>query len=65
MIRAFVLLTTKPGTSQEIVTSRKIKGVKLASSVFGRFDAVLVIETKDLQELAKIIYKVVEAHPNV
>lgn len=63
-IRAFVLLTTRPGTSQEIVTSRRIKGVKMASSVFGRFDAVLVIEAKDLQELAKIIYKVA-AHPNV
>ncbi len=65
MIRAFVLLTTKPGTSQEIVTSRKIRGVKVASSVFGRFDAVLVIEAKDLQELAEIIYDVVENHPNV
>lgn len=65
MIRAFVLLTTKPGTSQEIVTSRKIRGVKIASSVFGRFDAVLVIEAKNLQELAKIIYEVVETHPNV
>lgn len=65
MIRAFVLLTTKPGTSQEVVTSRKIRGVKMASSVFGRFDAVLVIEAKDLGELAKIIYEVVESHPNV
>jgi len=64
-IRAFVLLTTKPGTSQEIVTSRKIRGVKMASSVFGRFDAVLVIEARDLKELAKIIYDVVAAHPNV
>jgi DNA-binding Lrp family transcriptional regulator len=64
-IRAFVLLTTKPGTSQEIVTSRKIRGVKMASSVFGRFDAVLVIEAKDLPELAKIIYELVAAHPNV
>ncbi len=64
-IRAFVLLTTKPGTSQQIVSSRRIRGVKMASSVFGRFDAVLVIEAKSLQELAKIIYEVVERHPNV
>ena len=65
VIRAFVLLTTKPGTSQEVVTSRRIRGVKMASSVFGRFDAVLVIEAKDLQELAKIIYDDIAAHPNV
>jgi DNA-binding Lrp family transcriptional regulator len=64
-IRAFVLVTTKPGTSQEIVTSRRIRGVKMASSVFGRFDAVLVIEAKDLQELAKIVYDDVASHPNV
>ena len=60
-----MLLTTKPGTSQDIVASRRIRGVKMASSVFGRFDAVLVIEAKDLQELAKTIYEVIAAHPNV
>ena len=65
VIRAFVLLTTKPGTSQEVVTSRRIRGVKMASSVFGRFDAVLVIEAKDLKELAKIVYDDIASHPNV
>ena len=43
-IRAFVLLTMRPGTSEEIVQSRKIKGVTLANSVLGRFDAVAIIE---------------------
>ncbi len=65
VIRAFVLVTTKPGTSHEIVTSRRIRGVKMASSVFGRFDVVLVIEAKNLQELAKIIYDDIASHPNV
>jgi len=65
VIRAFVLVTTKPGTSHEIVTSRRIRGVKMASSVFGRFDVVLVIEAKNLQELAKSIYDDIASHPNV
>jgi len=64
-IRAFVLVTTKPGTSEEIVRSRRIKGVKLANSVLGRYDAVVVIEAESLDELKKIIYEVVEQQPNV
>jgi len=64
-IRAFVLITTKPGTSEEIVGARHIKGVKLANSVWGRYDAVVVIEAKDLDELKKIIYEMIERTPNV
>ncbi len=55
----------KPGTSQEIVTSRRIKGITMANSVIGRFDAVVVIEAPDLMELGKIIYEMIEQHPNV
>jgi len=65
IIRAFVMVTMKPGTSQEIVGSRRIRGVKMANSVLGRFDAVVVIEAESLEELRKIIYEMVEQHPNV
>jgi len=65
VIRAFVMVTMKPGTSQEIVGSRRIRGVKMANSVLGRFDAVVVIEAESLEELRKIIYEMVEQHPNV
>jgi len=65
VIRAFVMVTMKPGTSQEIVGSRRIRGVKMANSVMGRFDAVVVIEAESLEELRKIIYEMVEQHPNV
>jgi DNA-binding Lrp family transcriptional regulator len=64
-IRAFILLTMKPGTSEEIVSSRRIKGVKLASSVLGRFDALAIIEAGSSEELTKIIYEMVEQHPSV
>jgi DNA-binding Lrp family transcriptional regulator len=64
-IRAFVLLTMKPGTSEEIVSSRRIKGVKLASSILGRFDAIAVVEAESSEELTKIIYEMIEQHPNV
>ena len=64
-VRAFVLVRTKPGTSEEVVRARRIKGVKLANSVFGRFDAVVVIEAKDMNELKKNIYEMLERMPNV
>ena len=64
-IRAFVLLTMRPGTSEEIVQSRKIKGVTLANSVLGRFDAIAIIEADNSEQLTKIIYEMVEKHPNV
>jgi DNA-binding Lrp family transcriptional regulator len=64
-IRAFVMVTMKPGTSEEIIRSRRIKGIKIANSVLGRFDAVVVIEAESLQHLRKIIYEMVEQHPNV
>lgn len=64
-IRAFVLVTTKPGTSEQIVSARNVRGVKMANSVFGRFDAVVVVEAKDIQELSKIIYEMIEKAPNV
>jgi len=64
-LRAFVMVTMKPGTSQDIVRSRRIKGVKMANSVLGRFDAVVVIEARSLEELREIIYEMVEQHPNV
>lgn len=62
---AYVLVKTKPGTSHDLLASRKITGVKMANSVFGTYDAVLVIAAEDMDELANKIYDVVEKHPNV
>jgi nitrate reductase NapAB chaperone NapD len=59
------LVTAKPGTSEEIVGARRVRGVKLANSVFGRFDAVVVIEGKDFEELRKNIYEMLEKMPGV
>jgi DNA-binding Lrp family transcriptional regulator len=55
----------RPGTSEEIVRSRKIKGVTMANSVLGRFDAIAVIEADNSEELTKIIYEMIEQHPSV
>ena len=64
-VRAFVLVTTKPGTSEEVVKARKIKGVKLANSVFGRYDAIIVIEAKTVEEIRRTIYEILGKMPNI
>jgi DNA-binding Lrp family transcriptional regulator len=64
-LRAFVMVKVKPGTSEDIVKSRRIKGVKMANSVLGRFDAVLVVEAESLEKLKRIIYEMIEQQPNV
>lgn len=64
-LRAFVMIKVKPGTSEEIVKSRRIRGVKMANSVLGRFDAVIVVEAESLEKLRKIIYEMIEQQPNV
>ena len=33
-LRAFVMITVKPGTSEDIVRSRRIKGVRINSDAF-------------------------------
>jgi len=60
-----VLVQTKPGTSEEIVGTRRVRGVKLANSVFGRFDAAVVLEAKTLEELKRNIYEMLEKMPGV
>jgi len=64
-IRAFILVNTTPGTSEEIVRARTIRGVKIANSVFGRFDAVMMVEAKDSRELSKIVYEMIEKMPHI
>ena len=68
-MRAYVLLQTKPGTSEEVIralrATRQVEGVVMADSVFGRFDAIIVIEVPNLKALAEATYQVLEKNPNI
>ena len=68
-MKAYILITTKPGTSEEVVkylrAAGEVKGVISADSVFGRYDAIITIEAKDLNELSKTVYEVIEKIPNI
>ncbi|MCS6770240.1 MAG: Lrp/AsnC ligand binding domain-containing protein [Candidatus Caldarchaeum sp.] len=69
MVKAYVLVSTKPGTSEEVTNylreARNVKGVVSADSVFGRYDAIITVEVSDLPQLSQLIYKVIEKIPNV
>lgn len=67
-MRAYILVKAKPGTSEDIL--KVIKGLKginviLADSVYGRFDAVVVIEAQDLKALSEMVYKMIGGHPDI
>jgi DNA-binding Lrp family transcriptional regulator len=68
-LRAYVLVNTKPGTSEKVVkdlrSAKKIKGIVMADSVYGQYDAIVVMEVKDLKELMETVYKVLEKNPNI
>ena len=66
-MRVYVFINTKPGASEEVIKRIKsrVKEVVQADSIYGRFDAVVIIETKNLESVNEILYKVIEKDPNI
>lgn len=66
-MRAYIFIKTKPGTSEEVVKRirNSVKEVVQADSIYGRFDAVIIIETPKLEDINEIVYKVIEKDPNI
>jgi DNA-binding Lrp family transcriptional regulator len=66
-MRAYIFIKTKPGTSEEVVKRIKshVKEVVQADSIYGRFDAIVIIEAPNLESINEILYKVIEKDPNI
>ena len=66
-MKAYILIETKPGTSEEVVKAirNRFKNVLHADSVYGRHDVIVVIEAPDLEKLNDLVYKVIEKDPNI
>lgn len=68
-MKAYVFLETKPGTSEQVLqylsNISELKGVKQVDSVYGRFDAIILLEAADLNELGDLVYRVIEQVPNI
>ena len=66
-MKAYILLSTKPGTSLEVVQKirEKVKETVVADAIFGRYDAIVVLEAPVLEEINQVVYKIIEKDPNV
>jgi len=66
-MRAYIFIETKPGASEEVVKriKSKVKEVVQADSIYGRFDAIVIIEAPNLENINEILYKVIEKDPNI
>ena len=60
-LKAYILISTKPGTSLEVV--KRI--VVAADAIFGRYDAILVLEAPALENINQVVYRIIEKDPNV
>ena len=66
-MKAYILLSTKPGTSLDVVKRlrERVKGTVTADAIYGRYDAIVVIEAQTLDEINQVVYKIIEKDPNV
>ena len=66
-MKAYILISTKPGTSLEVVKriKDKVKEVVAADAIFGRYDAILILEAPALENINQVVYRIIEKDPNV
>ncbi len=65
-MKAYILLSTKLGTSLEVVKRlREVKETLVADAIFGRYDAIVILEAPCLEDINKVVYKIIEKDPNV
>jgi DNA-binding Lrp family transcriptional regulator len=66
-VRVYVFINTKPGASEEVIKRIKseVPEVVRADSIYGRFDAIAIIETPNLENVNELLYKVIEKDPNI
>ncbi|MCX8162699.1 MAG: Lrp/AsnC ligand binding domain-containing protein [Candidatus Bathyarchaeota archaeon] len=66
-LRAYILIRAKPGTSEDVVRriKEKVREVLLADSVYGRFDAIVVLDVPSFDRLNEIVYRVIASDPDI
>ncbi len=66
-MKAYILISTKPGTSLEVVQKikDKVKGTIAADAIFGRYDAIVILEAQALADINQVVYRIIEKDPNV
>ncbi len=59
MVKAIILVTTKPGEAKAVPKRlKRFRGVKQAYSAVGRWDGVVVAEDMNLEQIGQLAMKV-------
>jgi DNA-binding Lrp family transcriptional regulator len=65
-MRAFVLINVRTGEVREVVRQlRRVEGVVEATMTFGPYDAVAVVEGRDVQAVGQILASGIQPLPGV
>ncbi|MEJ2244260.1 MAG: Lrp/AsnC ligand binding domain-containing protein [Candidatus Bathyarchaeota archaeon] len=66
-MKAYLLLDTKPGTSEDVVKGIKFRfdNVLSVDSVYGQHDVIAILEAPNQKALNKFVYEVIEKDPNI
>jgi DNA-binding Lrp family transcriptional regulator len=65
-MKAYVLVNVRTGEIKDVVKQlRKVEQVKEAHMTFGPYDAVAIVETKDVNHLGQILATVIQPIPGI
>jgi DNA-binding Lrp family transcriptional regulator len=66
-LRAYIFIRTKPGTSENVVKRirERVSETILADSIYGRFDAIVVVDAPSFDRLNEIVYRVIASDPDI
>ena len=65
-MKAYVLISVRTGSIDEVVRNvRRLEGVQEANMTFGPYDAIAVVQAKDINHLGKVIATQIQPVPGV
>ncbi len=67
IMRAYVNIATRPGTAINVVRRLRENEEEIlsADAVYGRFDAIAVVQAPVLEDLDQIVFDTIQSDPNV
>jgi DNA-binding Lrp family transcriptional regulator len=65
-MKAFVLISIRTGEVKEVVRQlKRIQSIQDVSMTFGPYDAVAIVQAKDLNDLGHIMASVIQPIPGI
>jgi DNA-binding Lrp family transcriptional regulator len=65
-MKAYVLISIRPGEVRDVVRQlKKIEQVKEANMTFGPYDAVAIVESKDVNDLGRTLATLIQPIPGI